>query len=82
MPRVIEVTQRERDVIGELAADGASNKQIAERLDITVATVTNRFKWLMKRTGYASRTALAVDLLRGRVKLRVVDSLRRERMDP
>ncbi len=63
----------------ELAADGATNAQIAERLGLTTDGVANRLKNLMRRTGYSSRTALAVDLLRGRVKLRVVNNLANER---
>jgi DNA-binding NarL/FixJ family response regulator len=78
-PRIITVTARERAVIVELAADGASNAEIAERLGLTTEGVANRFKNLMRRTGYTSRTALAVDLLRGRVKLRVIDNLANER---
>lgn len=78
-PRVITVTPRERAVMVELAADGASNAEIAERLGLTTEGVANRFKALMRRTGYTSRTVMAVDLLRGRLKLRVVENLNREK---
>lgn len=81
-PRTIEVTRRERAVIVELAADGASSEEIARRLGLTPEGVANRFKALLRRTGYNSRTALVVDLLRGRLKLSVVDRLNGGRINP
>jgi len=76
-PRVVEVSPIERAVIGELAADGATNPVIARRLGITHESVRNRLKIVMRRTGHDTRTALVVDLLRGRLKLRVVERGRR-----
>ena len=75
-PRLVVVSVRERAVIGELARDGAGNTTIARRLDITHDAVRNHLKAVMKRTGHATRTALVIDLLTGRIKLRTVESLR------
>lgn len=81
-PRVVVVSVPERAVIGELARDGAPNHTIAARLDTTHHVVRNHLKAVMKRTGHNTRTALVVDLLTGRIKLRTVDNVRsyREKM--
>ncbi len=74
--RLVVVSVPERAVIGELARDGANNPAIAARLGITPHVVRNRLKAVMKRTGHNTRTALVIDLLTGRIKLRTVDSVR------
>lgn len=58
----MEVTSRERDVV-ELVGRGLSNQEIAEQLDITVATVKTHVHSAMRKTGVTNRVQLA---LRGR----------------
>lgn len=71
-PRVVQLTRRERDVVAELACDGASNAEIAERLGITEDTVKTVMRNALAAVGSANRTALAVDILRRRVLIDVV----------
>lgn len=72
-PRIVIVSPAERAVIGELTRDGATNRTIGARLGVTDHVVRNHLKATMKRTGHASRTALVVDLLSGRMRLRTLD---------
>lgn len=73
VPRLVEVTQQQRAVVGELARDGASTAVIAERLGYTAPTVRSVISRVMQVAGCETRTALAVALLRGHLKLRTVD---------
>lgn len=75
-PRIIDVTPSQRDVAAELAADGASDQDIAERLGLTYGTVRQHVHGLLVATGCANRTHLAVALLRGRIRLRARDRRR------
>jgi DNA-binding NarL/FixJ family response regulator len=52
------ITSREAEVLG-LVADGLANKQIAERLTLSVRTVEKHVESLLRKTGCASRTQLA-----------------------
>ncbi|WGY02191.1 LuxR C-terminal-related transcriptional regulator [Nocardioides sp. QY071] len=52
------LSRRERTV-AELAADGASNAEIAERLHLSVRTVENHLSRVYAKLGVASRTDLA-----------------------
>jgi DNA-binding CsgD family transcriptional regulator len=51
------ITIREAEVLG-LVADGLANKQIAERLTLSVRTVEKHMESLLRKTGCASRTQL------------------------
>ena len=57
------ISPREAEVLG-LVADGLANKQIAERLTLSVRTVEKHVESLLRKTGCASRTQL-VALVRG-----------------
>ncbi|MFJ9316261.1 ATP-binding protein [Pimelobacter simplex] len=56
------VTARERDVL-ELVAAGLQNKQIADRLYLSVRTVETHVARLLQRTGSAERGELAAHLV-------------------
>lgn len=71
-PRVVDVTETERAILTELARDGASNRAIAQRLGLDYRDVLYRLGEMLRRTDYGTRTALALDLVRGKVKLRIV----------
>ena len=58
-----ELTAREREVLGCLA-EGMSNKQIANALGISVRTVTVHVSNLLRKTGAASRTEVALRAVR------------------
>ncbi|WP_164008415.1 response regulator [Pyxidicoccus trucidator] len=60
-----ELTQRERDVLSQVAAGGA-NKEIATRLGISEETVKSHVKNVMNKLGASDRTqAVVVALKRG-----------------
>jgi DNA-binding NarL/FixJ family response regulator len=52
------LSEREREVAG-LLATGLSNKQIARRLRITLATVKDHVHRILRKTGLPNRTAVA-----------------------
>lgn len=52
------LTPREREVAA-LVADGLSNKQIAQRLQITLGTVKHYVHLILEKTGLQSRVAIA-----------------------
>ena len=56
-PRLEQLTRREREVV-MLAAAGFSNRQIADALFISVATVKDHVHSALRRTGLSSRTEL------------------------
>jgi DNA-binding CsgD family transcriptional regulator len=60
---VKDLTAREREVLGCLA-EGMSNKQIAQALGISVRTVTVHVSNLLRKTGAASRTEVALRAVR------------------
>jgi DNA-binding NarL/FixJ family response regulator len=60
----LPLTDRERE-ISMLIADGLSNRDIAERLTLSVRTVESHIYRAMSKTGAASREELA-DLIRRR----------------
>jgi DNA-binding NarL/FixJ family response regulator len=47
-------------LVTEFVADGLTNREVARRLCITVATVKKHLTHAMAKTGSASRTQLAV----------------------
>lgn len=55
----VEISQRERDVIREVAA-GYTNKEIAERLCISVNTVTTHRKNISAKLGIRSSSGLSL----------------------
>ncbi len=63
------LTARERDII-EWVVTGATNKEIAYHLGISTKTVKNTLTGIYAKTGTASRTQLAVRIVRMRVFLR------------
>ena len=54
-----EFTEREIDILKELVS-GASNAEIAEKLDLKEPTVKMHIKNMLQKTGYRSRLELAV----------------------
>lgn len=66
-PIYVQVTDRERDVLGHFLKDGADNATLALRADVSVETIRTYMQRLRNRTGSADRTALAVALLRRHV---------------
>lgn len=58
-----EFTERELEVLIQLIS-GASNKTIAERMNLSVDTVKYHLKNLLKKTGCQTRTELAVKACR------------------
>lgn len=70
---VATVTPSQRDVIRELACDGPSNAEIGDRLGIREDTVKTHMRAALEATGCPNRTALALAVVRGRVRLHVED---------
>lgn len=66
-PREARITRAQGKVLRQLMLDGATNAEIATRLFLAEYTVKCHMKALLTATGCANRTALAVDLFRGRV---------------
>jgi len=52
-------TEREQEILREVVS-GASNKVIAMRLNLSVDAIKYHLKKLMRKTGCATRTELAV----------------------
>lgn len=63
VPPGADLTSREEEVLACLAA-GMSNKQVARSLDISVKTVAVHVSNLLRKTGSASRTEVALWALR------------------
>lgn len=55
-----EFTEREFEVL-RIMTTGVSNAAIAERLNISEHTVKNHIRHMMEKTGYKSRTELAIE---------------------
>lgn len=67
--RLLSLTKREWDVLTELCRDGATNRVIGKRLHITEDTVKSHVKSLLLKSHFATRTELAVAVVRQRVAL-------------
>jgi DNA-binding NarL/FixJ family response regulator len=65
------ITDAQAKVLRQFMRDGATNAEIATRMFLTEHTVKCHMKQLLRRTGCASRTALAIDLFRERVTVHV-----------
>lgn len=61
--RSTELTDREMDVL-RLLAEGRTDREIGERLCLALPTVRYHVRNLITKTGYSSRTELAVDAVR------------------
>ena len=72
-PRILRVTAAQREMIGIFMADGADPNTIAHRMGIARGTAYNRFTRILTKAGVPNRTALALALERGQIKLRVHD---------
>jgi DNA-binding NarL/FixJ family response regulator len=57
------LTRRQQEIV-ELVASGASNKEIAHRLVISIKTVKNTLTTVFAKTNTQSRTELAVQWVR------------------
>ena len=60
----VALSRRETQV-ADAVATGLSNKQVAERLDISVRTVENHLRSIFAKCGVTTRTQLAASLRRG-----------------
>ncbi|WP_028281512.1 LuxR C-terminal-related transcriptional regulator [Arthrobacter sp. H5] len=60
------LTARQRDIL-DLIVEGESNERISQLLRISNRTVAVHVSDILKRSGAASRTVLAVDELRRRL---------------
>lgn len=56
----VNLTDRELEIL-RIMTTGASNSVIAEALDIAESTVKNHIHNMLEKTGYASRTELAIE---------------------
>ncbi|MBR5094711.1 MAG: response regulator transcription factor [Oscillospiraceae bacterium] len=63
MAQSTELTERELEVL-RLLAEGLTDREIAERLVLSVTTVHYHVKNLIQKTGQSSRTELAVNAVR------------------
>ena len=75
-----KLSKRETDIV-RLLCDGASNKQIAAQLSLTVGTVKDYMHTLFKKCGAPNRTALAIMFLEKEYRhaSKVVDRRPRDR---
>lgn len=65
------ITEAQGKVLRQFMRDGASNAELATRMFLAEDTIKAHMKQLLRRTGCASRTALAIDLFRQRVTVHV-----------
>lgn len=77
-PRVVQLTRRERQIVGELANDGPRDAVIAERLGITDHTVKTHIKNALRESGCSTRTELVCALFRRRIVIKTVVQRRRD----
>lgn len=62
----VSITQRERDII-ELIAEGLSNKQIADNLNLSIHTVLTHRKNIMKKTNANNTAGLVLFALKNNI---------------
>lgn len=70
--RTAYITAHQARVLDQLCKDGATNDTIARRLRIRPETVRSHLSRMYQATGTDSRTALAVAVLTGQVRYRIV----------
>ena len=63
-----ELTERELDVL-RLLAEGLTDREIAERLYLSLSTVRYHVNHLISKTGQSSRTELAVNAVRSGIAI-------------
>ena len=68
------LTERQHE-IASLVATGASNKEIARELSISIKTVKNTLTTVFGKTGARSRTDLALQMVRGAEQTQIGDSI-------
>lgn len=75
----VTLTDREVDVLEKLMMDGADNKTIARRLELSIETVKTHMRSILSKTdlSHTNRTVLALAVARQEVV--VLDSRRRVR---
>ena len=61
-PRMAEISARKRQIL-ELAAEGSTDKEIAQKLGIGIETVLSHWKELRSQLGAPSRTAVLAQIL-------------------
>lgn len=73
-PVCIIVTPGMAEILRELAHDGATNPEIADRLSVSINTVKAQFKNIKELLPpeYGNRTTLALGLHRKRIIVRVL----------
>jgi DNA-binding NarL/FixJ family response regulator len=67
-----KISRAEAAVANELLADGAGNREIADRLGLVEDTVKSHVKGLLEAAECETRTEFVARVLRGRVHLRVM----------
>jgi DNA-binding NarL/FixJ family response regulator len=65
--RYVILSWRQIDVLRELIKDGASNIEIARRLDLSEDTVKTHFKAIFRKIGGGNRISAVIGILRGRI---------------
>jgi DNA-binding NarL/FixJ family response regulator len=64
----IALTPRQT-AVGQLLLEGLRNREIADRLGISLHTVRRHLESIFRRLGVANRTAAAAELRKGRIRL-------------
>ena len=72
-PVVADLTPVLRSIAVEIARDGATNATIGRRVHLAPGTVAIYVGRILAATGMPNRTALALALVRGELKIRTVD---------
>lgn len=68
-PRTVRISPAQQRVLDELMRDGADTDIIARRLTLSPWTVRSHMNAVLKATGQPTRTALAVALFRGQLRI-------------
>jgi DNA-binding NarL/FixJ family response regulator len=71
-PPVVQITPRMRDVLQELITDGATNRVIARRLELSLDSVKTHLCRLYRAFGVKDRTQLVVWVLTRKVRIELV----------
>lgn len=68
----LELTRAERRVIEALLVDGAGNETLARRCGIKRDTAKSHVTRVLKRADLPNRTALVIEIMSGRMRMRTV----------